>query len=853
MEKFVHEKKHFNANLIQKYFKDQPPTSDLNTKFTDSFFPPTPNSILSKKAGEVIEGSNGNSSISVENIQFLRIDEIESGYEVFQDQIEFSDINQRGLGHCYFMCAIAALAENPILISRLFRTKKKNEAGYYEIVLFIDGEWQVVIVDDFFVVHKNFQYYENPFVFSSPNGKEMWVLILEKAWAKVNGGFTNIISGSAKDAMLALTGYNSETIYYESTKIDEIWEKLLEADQHNYFIACSTSQEIMDLREQTGIVESHAFSMVAVIEGEFDGERLRLVKIRNPWGYEEWKGDYSDYDEVNWTEEKSKFFGFERNNKDGIFFMKIEDHVKLFNNSCFCRMFYNPFVFNYNIPRSEIEQPHVFNLIVDQDETHLNVSVMFWHWRFNREFALDRENTEHPTSLVIAKYDEKFNLSETCGKFNSDGNLDYNVKLTKGRYVVWVYCNYESSSEPKHSTYYVRFLSEKHFYVRKSEHVDKFFALIKKMIIAGANELYQSEIKNSEENERNYNCARNDFKGTGLGYLFIKKNSKASHVCVEYDMSQIEGLSLLPPNKVQAKGQLYTDDEDVIICLKDRAYGTFWMNVDYSIKAFYDPGSVITGMKRDVQKFMSQEQIQDLKLSAKADLQAPNKSIEEKNKIIVKQKSVKENKNLKKEEPIFPFKISKHERLIKPIEKLFVTPKGQLILNYSKIKLFHVKTGKFLIVPTDKVTEDTNNAEVCVGDVEKGKEDDSLFTIIHYSYVGDDKIRNKDDVYLSLDKIDRFLFLDTERRSKVSKQIDVRLENFIGDEAGLLFKIQVIYSPYGDNFLRIGSIFKLVNRNFALHSHLEYLPGTDNKLQEVTGFAGNDENDYWTILECFQL
>lgn len=866
MEKFLHEKKHFNANQIQKYFRNQPaasPNTNSNTKYTDEFFPPTAASILSLKKKqnsetELIEGSNGNSSINIQNIQFKRIDEIASGYEVFQDQIEFSDINQRGLGHCYFMCAIAALAENPILISRLFRTKTKNVSGYYEIVLFIDGEWQVVIVDDFFVVHKNCELYENPFVFSSPNGKEMWVLILEKAWAKVNGGFTNIISGQASDAMLALTGFNSEFIYYSRTNIDEVWEKLLDADQHNYFIACNTSTEIDGLREATGIVESHAFSMVSVIEGEFAGERLRLVKIRNPWGFEEWKGDYSDYDEVNWSEEKSKFFGFTRNNKDGIFFMKIEDHVKFFHNSCVCRMFYNPFFFNYNIPKSEIEQPHVFNLVVDQEDGMLiNISVMFWHWRFNRDHAIDRNETEYPTSVVVAKYDENLNFFETCGKFNSLGNLDYNVKLSKGRYAVWVYCNYEACCEPKPETFYVRFLSERHFYVKKSENLDKFFALVKKMIIAGIKEECGSQLQEYAKNNCNYYFTKNEFKNTGLGYFFIKKKPQASHVCVNYDASKIQGFDLLPPKKTEAKGKLYTDDEEIILSLKMKSFATFWMNMEYDVEDFFEPENVITGMKRDITKFLSLEKVEDLKLSAKANSDTPNKSIEEKNKILInKQMSIKketENNEIVNEEPAVPVKVSKHEKLLKLIENLFVSPKGAKVLNYSRIRLCHLLTKKLLTVPVEHVKENTIKVEVCVKEINNFKTtDDCLFTIIcNNNRKNDNQIRNGDsNVCLALDKIDRYLFFDNRQKSKISKQTDVHLKKYIHDDAGFLFKVQIVYSPYEDNVLRVGSIIKFVNgKKIALHSHLEFIPGTANEEQEVTGFEGNDENDYWTIVE----
>jgi calpain-15 len=42
--------------------------------------------------------------------------------EVFYKKIEPNDIKQGGLGDCWFMCALASLAEMPYLVERLFIT-----------------------------------------------------------------------------------------------------------------------------------------------------------------------------------------------------------------------------------------------------------------------------------------------------------------------------------------------------------------------------------------------------------------------------------------------------------------------------------------------------------------------------------------------------------------------------------------------------------------------------------------------------------------------------------------------------------------------------------------------------------
>lgn len=44
--------------------------------------------------------------------------------KVFDGKIEPKDIKQGGLGDCYFLCSLAALAERENLITKLFETKE---------------------------------------------------------------------------------------------------------------------------------------------------------------------------------------------------------------------------------------------------------------------------------------------------------------------------------------------------------------------------------------------------------------------------------------------------------------------------------------------------------------------------------------------------------------------------------------------------------------------------------------------------------------------------------------------------------------------------------------------------------
>ena len=107
-------------------------------------------------------------------------------------EITPSDIVQGFCGDCYFLSAISSLAEFPDRLKDIFITKEINDAGCYALKLFINGEPERVVVDDYFPWHT----FNKNWAFSRSNGEhEIWVLLLEKAWAKIYGSYMIIEGG----------------------------------------------------------------------------------------------------------------------------------------------------------------------------------------------------------------------------------------------------------------------------------------------------------------------------------------------------------------------------------------------------------------------------------------------------------------------------------------------------------------------------------------------------------------------------------------------------------------------------------------------------------------------------------
>ena len=67
---------------------------------------------------------------------------------------------------------------------------EKNPSHLYGVRLFIEGMWRTIILDACFPVNRN-----GGFCAAQPHHHEIWVMLLEKAWAKVYGSYDNIHAG----------------------------------------------------------------------------------------------------------------------------------------------------------------------------------------------------------------------------------------------------------------------------------------------------------------------------------------------------------------------------------------------------------------------------------------------------------------------------------------------------------------------------------------------------------------------------------------------------------------------------------------------------------------------------------
>jgi hypothetical protein len=93
--------------------------------------------------------------------------------------------------------------------------------------LFINGVLTPVVVDDWIPVTSN-----NKPAFSSNKDQEVWVILLEKAWAKLHRTYARTEGGLPSFATIHLLGTPAESYYHDDMKkdVNKFWADLKKYD-----------------------------------------------------------------------------------------------------------------------------------------------------------------------------------------------------------------------------------------------------------------------------------------------------------------------------------------------------------------------------------------------------------------------------------------------------------------------------------------------------------------------------------------------------------------------------------------------------------------------------------------------
>lgn len=357
------------------------------------------------------------------------------------------DIGQQAIGDCYLLGAISCLATQPGLVRRLFDIEEPNKWGVYCVWLNINGVWQQYVIDDYFPVNV-----QGAYVFTVPNKgqNEIWAMLLEKAYAKAYGGYYKIPSGILSEAFRDLTGAPAILYKLQEAKSnfrtrEKIYKKIIKAFQTTYLVAAGTKPHptIPEFKKLNGLIMGHAYSILDTDVLYRNGREIRLIQLRNPWGKDEWNGDWSDTSRLWTEEERAKLMVKEHECNDGIFWMCFDDFIQEFNELHICKV--SP-KFTYNsIPIKFKRRGRMFHTII---KINVNSSGKFTFSsdRKDRHFYREVITLLSLNRIILGKVIDDSEIKFMKADCDCFRNTYIRTNLTPGDYIALLEIEYSDKT-----------------------------------------------------------------------------------------------------------------------------------------------------------------------------------------------------------------------------------------------------------------------------------------------------------------------------------------------------------------------------------------------------------------------
>ena len=431
----------YQINDIEKLF-----TEKKIDKFVDYDFQPNDLSMISKKFSK--DGTEIKDILDYiidwrrpENFILLN-DEKNEVYNIINDNPEPNDIIQEILPDHNFSSSISCIAEKPNLIKRLIiNNKKVSKFGFYIINLCINGLWKKIFIDDLFpCIPKS-----NPMITHSPSN-EIWILLLEKALAKVFDSYYDLLYVEKCDFLLFLTGCPSFYFLTEElvrNGINEFYDKIYDyVCKKNYLVmALKKNNDNENENEENSnfnnslIVYDFGYTILDIV----DKGSIKFLLLRKVIFQQEKEEIIENYH----NQIINKFPDLKNILIPGTIIFSLEDFIKEFTNInvCYCKNWEENrikglfILSNENNKNNNIISKYYYQFELKQNS---NIIISL----FQDEDKLKQNESRKPLmdiSLTILKFDKntnEINHIQTID-FSITPSIQMELNLTVGTYIIF--------------------------------------------------------------------------------------------------------------------------------------------------------------------------------------------------------------------------------------------------------------------------------------------------------------------------------------------------------------------------------------------------------------------------------
>ncbi|KAG3267858.1 calpain 13 [Ictidomys tridecemlineatus] len=256
---------------------------------------------------------------------------------ILEDASRF-DIEQGIAGDCWFLAALGSLTQNPQCLQKILMDQSFSHqyAGIFRFRFWQYGQWVEVVVDDRLPAIGR----DCLFVRPRKGNQEFWPCLLEKAYAKLRGSYSQLHYGYIENALVDLTGGVVTTVNLHSSPSNLLMAVKMAAETGS-LMTCATPNgptagaQVM----KNGLVSQHAYTVTGAEKIQYRRGWEEIIRLWNPWGNTEWRGRWGDGSR-EWQEtrdqRKSQLY---ENKEDGEFWMSCQDFQENFSCLFICNQF----------------------------------------------------------------------------------------------------------------------------------------------------------------------------------------------------------------------------------------------------------------------------------------------------------------------------------------------------------------------------------------------------------------------------------------------------------------------------------------------------------------------------------
>lgn len=358
------------------------------------------------------------------------------------------------MNNCYFLSAVAALAERPDRIKSLFLSHEPNQAGIYCVSLCLNGKWTQTVIDDYFPCDskKNFP------CFSYLKDGSFWINILEKCYAKAKGSYLALESGCYEQTIRELTG---APILILDNSNENLLAGVKEACGKKSIITASAgeTEASRELLREVGLIPLHTYIIIDIYDlsqldesngnningnnfsGNLNGININInnnlnvsnsqlifsnsnydniLKIKNPWGKNQWIGDWSDYSNL-WIDDLKMKLNY--NSQDNCFYMNFKDFKHYFSKIQICKV-HDGYVYNSIQLTQRSNTYTLLKLTISNNKTDTTNNILNNNNNFRHNLNLNNINIG-----FYNKENSKNNIKNNPN-FNNDNNSNQPVYIS---------------------------------------------------------------------------------------------------------------------------------------------------------------------------------------------------------------------------------------------------------------------------------------------------------------------------------------------------------------------------------------------------------------------------------------